>query len=141
MYDYSYVNTPFLKCIIYEATGEKQNILPLHSNPSYQTFFFFQTKPKSFLLKCTAHSIITVTMHLTKILFSPCTSSDFEFLISIYVLKCLTPLQNFSWWELTDPQDGEVDLETEVFFGFEVVVYIRRHALCMQLLHLVSGSH
>lgn len=49
MHDCSYVNIPFLKYIIYETTGGKQNIFLLHNNTSYQTFFFFKLNPKVLL--------------------------------------------------------------------------------------------
>lgn len=150
MHDCSYVNTPFLKCIIYEATGEKWNVLPLHNNPSYQTFFFW-AKPKSFLLKCCANTVITVIIHLTKILFPPWTSSGFEFVISKYVPKYPTVLGSHLFLVRADPQDGEVDLETEVCFVFEKMVkaitlfHVRTLdglGLClMQIVTIISPRH
>lgn len=114
MHDCSYVNIPFLKYMIYEGTGGKQNIFLLHNNTSYQTFFFFlKAKPKSFIFKCSANPFIVGIVHLTKILSSPWTSTDLEFVISMYVFKFSNNIDCHIF------QGREVDLETEVCFGFE----------------------
>lgn len=69
MHDCGYVNTPFLKCIIYEATGGKWNsLLCMIIHPT--KLFFFKLNPKVFF-KCSANTVITLIMHLTKILFPP----------------------------------------------------------------------
>lgn len=113
MHDCSYVNIPFLKYMIYEATGGKQNILLLHNNTSYQTFLFFKAKPKIFIFKCSANPFVVGILHLTKILFSPWASTDLEFVISMYVFKSSKNLDCHLF------QGREVDLETEECFGFE----------------------
>lgn len=58
-------------------------------------------------------------MHLTKILFPPWTSSDLEFVISMYVLKYSNNLDSHLFQVRADTQDREVDLETEACFEFE----------------------
>lgn len=118
MHDCSYVNIQFLKYIIYEATGGKQHILLLHKNISYQTFFF-KAKPQSFTFECSANTFIIGIVHLTKILCPPWTSTDLEFAISVYVLKYFDNLDSHLFQVRADTQDREVDLETEVCFGFE----------------------
>lgn len=118
MHDCSYVNIPFLKYIIYEATGGKQNILLLHNNTSYQTFFFLKLNSKV-LFSSVLLTLFTGIVHLTKILFPPLTSSDPEFVISMYILKYSNNLDSHLFQVRADTQDREVDLETEVYFGFE----------------------
>lgn len=59
MHDCSYVNIPFLKYIIYEATGGKLNILLLHNNTSYQTFFFLKLNPKVLF----SSVLLTLSLH------------------------------------------------------------------------------
>lgn len=58
-------------------------------------------------------------MHLTKILSPPWTSTDLEFVISVYVLKHSNNLDSHLFQVRAVTQDGEVDLETEVCFEFE----------------------
>lgn len=113
MHDCSYVNIPFLKYIIYEATGGKQNILLLHNNTSYKILIFYKTKCKSFIFKCSANTFIVGIVHLAKILSPPWTSTDLEFVNSMYVLKSSNNFDSHNF------QGREIDLETEVCFGFQ----------------------
>lgn len=112
MHDCSYVNIPFLKYIIYEATGGKQNILLLHNNTSYKTLIFYKAKCKSFIFKCSANTFIVGIVHLAKILSPPWTSTDLEFVNSMYVLKSSNNFDSHIF------QCREIGLETEVCFGF-----------------------
>lgn len=57
-------------------------------------------------------------MHLTKIL-SFWTSTDLEFVISVYVLKYSNNLDSHLFQVRADTQDGEIILETEVCLEFE----------------------
>jgi len=63
-------------------------------------------------------------MHLAKILLPPWSSSDFEFMIFIYVLKYPAVLGSHLFLVRGNPQDGKVDLETEVCFMFEKMVEV-----------------